>query len=176
MPKQYKIDSVAEFKEKLARSGIAIASQYVGINVAKVTELRKNLREAGIDFKVYKNTLARIALRDMGLEEAADCMTGPTAWAFSKDPVAPAKMLKQAGKELPFVVMTGGVLDGKAVTGAQLIALADLPPREQLLAMVAGTIAAPISNLLGVLNAVPRGLVNVLDQVRKQKEEGAQAA
>lgn len=176
MPKQYKIDAVAEFKEKLAANKIAIATQYVGINVEKVTALRKQLREAGIDFKVYKNTLSRIALREMGIEHAADCMTGPTAWAFAKDPVAPAKMLKQVGKEVPFVVMTGGVLEGKAVSGAQLQALADLPGREQLLAMLLGTIQAPMSNLVGALSAVPRNLVNVLDQVRKQKEEGGQAA
>ncbi len=176
MPKQYKIDAVAEFKEKLAGSEIAIATQYVGINVEKVTELRKQLRESGIDFKVYKNTLARIALSEMGLESAADCMTGPTAWAFAKDPVVPAKLLKQLGREMPFVVMSGGVLNGKAVTGEQLSALADLPSREQLLAMLVGTIAAPMRNMLGVLNAVPRNLVNVLDQVRKQKEEGGQAA
>lgn len=173
MPKQYKIDAVAEFAEKLAKSEVAIATQYVGINVEKVTALRKTLREAGIDFKVYKNTLARIALKDAGVEAAADCMTGPTAWAFSSDPVSPAKLLKEAGKESKFVIMSGGVLNGKAVTGEQLAALADLPSREQLLAMLVGTMAAPMRNTLGVLTAVPRNLVNVLDQVRKKKEEEA---
>lgn len=177
MPTQDKINVVAEFKDKLANSEVAVATTYIGINVAKVTDLRNKMRAAGIEFKVYKNTLARLALREMGVEAAADLLVGPTAWAFSKDPVAPAKILKQCASEVKFVSMVGGVLDGKVVNKEQLIALASLPPREVLLAHVVGTIAAPLSQFVGVLSAVPRSLVNVLDQIRKQKEEaGAQAA
>jgi large subunit ribosomal protein L10 len=176
MATQEKEAAVAEFRARLEESEIAIASRYIGINVEQVTDLRRRMREAGIEYKVYKNTLARIALREKGVEAAADLMEGPTAWAFSKDPVAPAKILKEVGATVKFVSMRGGVLSGKVVDGKQLEALASLPPREQLLAQVVGTIAAPLSNLVGVLNAVPRNLVNVLDQVRKQKEEGSQAA
>ncbi|HPO15615.1 MAG TPA: 50S ribosomal protein L10 [Candidatus Hydrogenedentes bacterium] len=177
LPTQDKISAVAEFKDKLANSEVAVATTYIGINVAQVTDLRNRMRAAGIDFKVYKNTLARLALREMDVEGAADFMEGPTAWAFSKDPVAPAKILKQYSNEVKFVSMMGGVLNGKVVNKAQLVALASLPPREQLLAQVVGTIAAPLSQFVGVLNALPRNLVNVLDQIRKQKEEaGAQAA
>jgi large subunit ribosomal protein L10 len=176
LPKQYKIDAVSEFKEKLEQSEIAIATQYIGINVAQVTELRKSLREAGVEFKVYKNNLVRIALRDLGLEEAADAMEGPTAWAFSSDPVAPAKLLKETARTVKFVSMKGGVLEGKAITADQLQALADLPSRDQLLAMVAGTVAAPIKKLLGALNATPRNLALVVEQVRQKKEEEEGAA
>ena len=175
LPTQKKIDSVVEMKERLANNSIAIASKYVGMNVAKATDLRRRLRESGIEFKVYKNNLARLALRELGMEAAADCMEGPTAWAFCKDPVAPAKILKEFGKEVPFVVMMGGVLEGQPVTAAQLDALANLPPREQLIAQVVGTLAAPLRNTVGVLSALPRNLVNVLDQIKKQKE-GSQAA
>lgn len=175
MPKPEKIEAVAEFKERLSNSEVAIITKYVGINVAKVSEMRNKLRDAGVEFKVYKNTLARRALREMGVEAAADFMEGPSAWAFSKDPVVPAKILKQISGEVKFVSMAGGVLSGRPVTGAQLEALASLPPREQLLAMVVGTIAAPLSGFVGVLNAVPRSLVNVLDQIRKQKEDATAA-
>lgn len=176
MPTPEKIATVEEFKERLASSEIAIATKYVGINVAKVTDLRNKLRAAGIEFKVYKNTLARRALREAGVEDAADFMEGPTAWAFCKDPLAPAKILKQSSGEIKFLSMAGGVLNGKAITKDQLIALASLPGREQLIAQVVCTIAAPLSQFVGVLNAVPRSMVNVLDQIRKQKEEAGAAA
>ncbi len=175
MPTPQKEMVIAEIKEQIAGSEVAIITQYVGLNVAKATELRKQLREAGAQFKVYKNTLARRALRELDLEKAADFMEGPTAWAFCKDPVVPAKLLKDFSKEVPFVAMRGGILTGSVVNGAQLEALADLPPREQLIAQVVGTIAMPLRNAVGVLSALPRNLVNVLDQIRK-KEEESQAA
>lgn len=174
MARPEKIEAVAEMKERLEACEIAIATQYVGINVEKVTELRRQLRAAGVEFKVYKNTLARRALKELDLEGAADFMSGPTAWAFSKDPVAPAKILRDFAKKSPKVQMVGGVLSGKPVNGDQLKALATLPTREQLLGQVVGTIAAPLRNFVGVLNAVPRNLVSVIDQIEKKKsEEGA---
>ena len=171
MPTAQKEAVVAEFKERLEASEIAIATQYVGISVEKVTELRKKLRDADCEYKVYKNNLVRLALRELDLESAADCMEGPTAWAFSKDPVAPAKVLKDFGEDSKFVHLRGGVLSGSVVDEAQLKALADLPTRDQLLSQLVGVIAAPMRNLLGVFQAVPRNTVNVLDQIRKKKEE-----
>jgi large subunit ribosomal protein L10 len=166
-----KIDVVAEIKDRIAHHEISILARYIGITVEQVTLLRKKLREQGIVLKVYKNTLAKRALDELGLSEAVRFIEGPTAWAFSKDPVAPAKVLKDFAKDVEAVGMSGGILSGRIVTKEQLHALAGLPPREVLLAQVAGTIAAPLRNLLGALNAVPRNLVNVLDQIRKQKEE-----
>ena len=175
MARPEKIAAVAEMKERLESCEIAIATQYVGINVEKVTELRRQLRAAGIEFKVYKNTLARRALKELDLEGAADFMSGPTAWAFSNDPVAPAKILRDFAKKSPKVQMVGGVLNGKPVNGEQLKALATLPTREQLLGQVVGTIAAPLRNFVGVLNAVPRNLVSVIDQIEKKKSEESAA-
>jgi len=167
---------VAELKERIANNQVAIMTKYVGINVAQVTDLRNKFRQADVEFKVYKNTLARLALRELGFEPAADYMEGPTAWAFSKDPVAPAKILKEFSATVQFVSMAGGVLDGKVVSPEQLIRLAALPSREQLLAQTVGTIAAPLRNLVGTLNALPRNLVSVLDEIRKKKEEESAAA
>lgn len=176
MPTKEKIESVKEIRERLENNTLAIMTQYVGINVAQVTELRKKLREAGIQYKVYKNNLARIALREIGAESAADFMNGPTAWAFSNDPVASAKILKDFSKEVSFIQIVGGVMEGKVLTKEQVINLANLPPKEVLQAQVIGTIAAPLRNLVTVLNAIPTNLVNVLNQIKKQKEEAQPAA
>lgn len=174
--KSEKIADVAELKERLEKSHVAILTKYVGIKAGQVTELRRRLREAGVEFKVFKNTLASRALDELGLSGASKFMEGPTAWAFCADPVAPAKALRDFNKEVPVVEMSGGILEGKVVTKAQLDALATLPPREVLLGQVVGTIAAPIRNLVSVIAANQRNLVNVLDQIRKQKEEGSAAA
>lgn len=165
-----KAAAVAELKQRLQESEIAIITGYQGINVEADTALRQKLRDSGVEYKVYKNTLATIALRELGLEGAAQYINGPTAWAFCKDPVAPAKILKEIAATNKFVIMNGGVLSGKVVSGAQLEALASLPSREALIAQVVGTIAMPLRNLVGTLNALPRNLVNVLDQIKKQKE------
>lgn len=166
---------VQELKEQIEGHAITILSQYQGINVEQVTELRNKLRAENVTFKVYKNTLAKRALDELGFSDAVEFMEGPTVWAFCEDPVAPAKVLKDFAKGVNAIVMRGGILDGKTVGSDQLRALADLPSRDQLLAQVVGTIAMPLRNLVGALSAVPRNLVNVLDQVRKQKEE-AEAA
>ena len=171
MPRPEKVAAIAEIKDRIKDSEIAILTQYMGINVEQVTELRRKLRESDVDYKVYKNTLAKRALDELDLGEAAKFMDGPTAWAFSKDPVAPAKILKEFADSVKFIAMSGGILDGKIISQAQLEALATLPSRDQLLAQLVGTIAAPLRNFVGALNAIPRNFVNVLDQIKKKKEE-----
>ena len=175
MATQQKIDSVAELKQQLQGHQLAVITKYIGIDAGQVSNLRKQLRDKQIEYKVYKNNLAKRALDELELGDAAEFMDGPTAWAFSDDPVAPSKILKDFGKEVPQVEMLGGILDGKIVSKAQLEVLASLPPREVLLAQIAGTIAAPIRDAVRAINAIPSGLVNVLDQIRKQKEEAAAA-
>ena len=176
LPTQKKIEDVAEIKVKLEENDIAIMTKFVGINVDKVTALRKQFREEGVDYKVYKNTLAKRALTELGLEAASEFMDGPTGWAFSNDPVAPAKILKEFSLQAKTISMVGGVLEGKVISAEQLTTLAMLPSRDQLLAHLVGTVAAPLRNFVGTLTAVPRNLVNVLDQIKKQKEEGAEEA
>lgn len=175
MPKQYKIDAVAEFKERLQGHMLTVAAQYQGITVEQVTELRRRLREANVEFKVYKNTLVKRVLDELNLSGAVAFIEGPTAWAFADDPVIPSKIMKEISKEVKTLSMNGGILEGRVVSKAQVEALATLPPREVLLGQVVGTIAMPLRNAVGVLNALPRNLVNVLDQIRKQKEESAAA-
>ena len=169
MPTQAKIDAVAEIKQQLENNSIAIITSYVGINVDKATTLRKNLREAGVEYKVYKNNLAKIALTELGLEGAAQYMNGPTGWAFSNDPMAPAKVLKEFSKKNKKVTMDGGVLDGVIVDQAQLNALAELPSREQLLAQIVGLIAAPMSNMAALFNALPQNIAGLIDALEQKK-------
>ena len=154
---------------------LTIAAQYQGITVEQVTQLRRKLRDQNIEFKVYKNTLVRRVLDELGLGGAEAFVSGPTAWAFSNDPAAPSKIFKEVSKEVKTLVMNGGIFEGVVISKQQVESLATLPSREALLAQVAGTMVAPLRNFLGVLNALPRNLVNVLDQIRKQKEEAAAA-
>lgn len=175
MARPEKEAAIEELKNNIQNSKVAIMTKYQGITVEEVTDLRSKLRAENVTFKVYKNTLAKRALDELELSDAASFMEGPTVWAFGDDPVAPAKILKQFSKNVKAIVMVGGVLEGEVVTNDMLDTLADLPSREQLLTQVAGTIAMPLRNLVGALNAIPRGLVYAVDAVRKQKEE-AEAA
>jgi large subunit ribosomal protein L10 len=176
LPNPDKEAAVAELKERIANAEIAIMSQYVGIDVAGVTALRKQMRDAGIDYKVYKNTLAQRALDELGLSDAGALMNGPTAWVFSSDPVAPAKLLKDFAKESKFVAMSGGVLTGKIVSGAELEALADLPSREVLLSQIAGVFQAPMATMAGALNALPQNVVGLIDALQQKREAEGEAA
>jgi len=173
--KTEKIESVAELKQRIQENTVSVTTQYVGITVEEVTTLRRNLREAGVIFKVYKNTLAKRVLDELDLSEAEKFIEGPTAWAFSNDPVAPAKILKEFGKSVKAISINGGIFEGKVVSQQEMLNLASLPSREVLLGQVVGTIAAPLRNFVGALSGVPRNLVNVLDQIQKEKEKSAAA-
>lgn len=175
MARPEKEASVEEMKERLKECSIAIASQYQGITVEEVTQLRSKMRAENVKFKVYKNTLAARALRELKLEAAEKFMDGPTIWAFSKDPVAPARILKEFGKTVEKVKVQGGILDGKPVDAKMLDALADLPSRHQLLGQLVGVLAAPLQNFVGVMSAVPRNLLGVFEAIKAKKGEGAAA-
>jgi large subunit ribosomal protein L10 len=167
---------IQEFKERMEGAQVAIATSFIGINAEQANNLRKKLRDSGTTLKVYKNTLVQRALDELELTSASDYLEGPTAWAFSDDPVAPAKVLKDYNKDVPLVEMRGGVLEGIVVGRDQLDSLASLPSREELVAKVVGTIAMPLQNLVGVLNAPMRDMANVVEQIRIQKEEQDEAA
>lgn len=167
-PRPEKVAVVEEVKAKLESADAAVLTEYRGLNVSATAELRRALREAGGEYKVYKNTLVRFATRELGLE-LDDLLTGPTAIAFvDGDPVAVAKALKDFAKANPALVIKGGVLDGELIDEDGVKALADVEPREVLLARFAGLLAAPMQQLAGLLQAVPRdfayGLQALIDQ------------
>jgi large subunit ribosomal protein L10 len=146
---------VDEIADKLKNSKSTIVVDYRGLTVGQVTELRKQLREAGIDFKVYKNSMTRRAAEAAGLEGLNAALTGPNAIAFSnEDVVAPAKILNDFAKKNDALELKAGVIEGNIATVEEVKALAELPSREGLLSMLLSVLQAPIRNLALVTKAV----------------------
>ena len=147
--------AVDEISAKLRESSATVVADYRGLNVAQVTELRKQLREAGIEFQVLKNSLVRRATASAELTELDQVLTGPTAIAFSKDDaVAPAKILNDFAKKNDKLEIKGGVVEGRVVDTAQIKALAELPSREGLLSMLLSVLQAPMRNFALAVKAV----------------------
>ena len=167
-PRPEKVAVVNEVRAKLEAADAAVLTEYRGLNVSATAELRRALRDAGGEYKIYKNTLVRFAARDLGLE-IEDLLTGPTAIAFvSGDPVAVAKALRDFAKTNPALVIKGGLLGSQPITEAEIKALADLEPREVLLAKLAGAMAAPMQQFAGLLQALPRNLAYGLKALIEQ--------
>lgn len=146
---------VEEITEKLKSSVSTIIVDYRGLSVAQVTELRKQLREAGVEFKVYKNTLTRRAVEAANLTELNEYLTGPNAIAFStEDVVAPAKIINNFAKENDDLEIKAGVIEGTVATVEEIKAIAELPSREGLLSMLLSVLQAPIRNLALAVKAV----------------------
>lgn len=152
---ELKSQQVAEVTEKLKDSSCTIVTDYRGLNVAQVTELRKQLREAGVEFQVLKNTLARRATASAELTALDEHLTGPTAIAFSKDDIiTPAKILTAFAKKNENLSVKAGVVEGKVVDFEQIKALAELPSREGLLSMLLSVLQAPVRNFALAVKAV----------------------
>lgn len=146
---------VSEIAEKLTASKSTIVVDYRGLNVAEVTELRKQLREAGVEFKVLKNSLTRRAADSVDLSALNESLTGPNAIAFSnEDVVAPAKILNEFSKKHEALEIKAGVIEGNIASLEEIKALADLPSREGLLSMLLSVLQAPIRNLALATKAV----------------------
>ncbi|WP_066321244.1 50S ribosomal protein L10 [Bacillus sp. FJAT-29814] len=146
---------VEEIADKLKASVSTIVVDYRGLSVAQLTELRKQLREAGVEFKVYKNSMTRRAAEVAGLSGLNDALTGPNAIAFStEDVVAPAKILNDFAKKNEALELKAGVIEGTIATVEEVQALAELPSREGLLSMLLSVLQAPIRNLALAAKAV----------------------
>ncbi len=155
---------VSEITEKLTSSKSTILVDYRGLNVADMTELRKQLREAGVDFRVYKNTLVRRATAEVDMTELDEQLIGPTAIAFSnEDVVAPAKVLNSFAKENEALEIKTGVIEGNLVSVDEIKALAELPSQEGLLSMLLSVLQAPMRNFALATKAV----------AEQKEEEGA---
>jgi len=156
-PRADKVAVVAEIAGKLRDSQAVFVSEYRGLSVGQLASVRNALRPNDAEHVVYKNTLARLAVREVGLEGLEELLTGPTALTFVKGDVAgAAKALRDSSKTLPALVVKGGMLGESTLSEQDVIALADLPSREELLARFAGALQAPLVKTAGLLQALPR--------------------
>ena len=156
---------IDEIKEKLENAEAAVVIDYMGITVAEADAMRKQLREADVDYTVYKNTLVKRAIEGTKYEGLADALAGPSALAISQtDATAPARVLNKVMKEFKKMEFKAGVIEGELFDAAGVQAIADIPSRDELIAKFMGSIQSPIANFARVIN-----------QIAEQKGEGAEA-
>ena len=171
MPTPQKARSIKDTRRELEDAPAAVLANYRGLTVQQLSQLRENLRKGGVTFRVIKNTLIKRAADEVGISGLETYLEGPTAVAFSHDdPVAAAKLLSQAIREFRKIEIKAGILGKKAISADDVRELADLPSRDVMLGKLAGTLNAPIQQLVWVLNAPITNLARALDQVRQQRE------
>lgn len=166
-PRQAKADAVAEVESKVGGSSAVLLSEYRGLTVSELAELRAGLRKAEAEYKVYKNTLARIAADRIGLTELKEHLEGPTAFTFALgDPAVAAKALTEFAKKVPALVLKAGILEGKVLSASQVNELGSLEPREVMLAKAAGMFITPIQQAANLLGAAFNQVGSLLVQLR----------
>ncbi|PRR79811.1 50S ribosomal protein L10 [Clostridium vincentii] len=153
--RQLKEAKVAEIKEKLEKAQAVILADYQGLTVEEDTQLRKNLRETGIEYKVYKNRLVILAAKELGLEGVEKYLKGPVAIAFSyEDATAPARIINDFAKTHKKLELKAGIVEGQIFDTEKIIQIASIPSKEVLIAKLLGSIKAPLSNLAYLLSAI----------------------
>lgn len=166
-----KKENVQEIQKNIENAQAVVLVDYRGLNVSQLTELREKYREAGVEYKVYKNTMMRFAFKEAGLEDFNKNLTGPNAVAFGyDDPVAVAKITSDFAKEHEQLEIKAGIVDGKIIDLAGVNSLASLPSKEQLLGQVVRGLNSPIQGFANVLTGNLRGLVTALAAIRDQKQ------
>ncbi len=161
---------IDEIKEKIESSQAVVLVDYRGLDVAQLTELRKKYREAGVDYKVYKNTMMKFAFKDLGYDEFNEFLKGPSAVAFGiEDPVAAAKVTAEFAKKNEKLEIKAGIVDGKIINIEEVKSLAELPSKEVLVAQVLGGLNAPIQGFTNVLQGTIRSLAIVLNAIAEKE-------
>ena len=174
MPKPEKVEAVAEIKKDFESSDAFILVDPRGLTVSEVSELRNRLREAGATLKVVKNTLAKIAAAEAGVNGLEGLLEGPTAITICREePINPAKVIQGFIREKKKLTVKGGYLQKRVLVAADIDSLATMPSRDELIAKVVGGIASPLYGLANVLSGPLRGFTVALDQIRQQKEQAA---
>jgi len=170
-PRQEKIAVVDEITAKLNAADAVIITEYRGMSVGQLAALRRQLRPAGGEYKVYKNTLARFAAQNAGVSDLASLLAGPSGITFVQgDAAAVAKSLRDVSRTNPMLVLKGGIMGGRVISAKDVEALAELPSRDVLLAKFAGALQAPLVKTAGLLQAIPRNFAYGLKALIEQKE------
>lgn len=177
MPSQENIQQVDMIRERLQNADVVLLTDFQGLTVAEINELRQQLRDADIQYKVCKNRLVRVVAHELGIMGLDDHLVGPTALATSDDPAACSKILKEFADEHEHLKIKGGLLGKTVIDAAGVDALINMPSKEQLIAQAVGGIKAPLSGLVSVLhNGSPvTGFVNVLNGTVRQLSTALQA-
>jgi large subunit ribosomal protein L10 len=170
-----KVEVIDEVKTRMGAAAASIVSEYRGLTVAELAELRIALSAAGGDYKIFKNTLVLRAIDGGQYQPLSEYLSGPSALTFVQGDVsAVAKALRDFSRANPLLVIKGGLADGSLLSPADLAALADLPPRDVLLARLAGALAAPMQQMAGLLQALPRNLAYGISALVEQREAGGE--
>ena len=171
----HKIAVVDEVRSRIGEASASIVSEYRGLSVAELADLRTALAAVGGDYRIFKNTLVRRAIDGGEYQPLSEYLSGPSGLTFVQGDVsAVAKALKDFARSNPLLVIKGGLADGSLLSSSDLSALADLPPRDVLLARIAGALAAPMQQLAGLLQALPRNLAYGLSALIEQREAGGE--
>ncbi len=173
MPRPEKVAAVAEIKERIESSEAVFVTEFRGLSVKQLGSLRRKLRENGAEYKVVKMTLARRATDELGLEAINEHLVGPSGLTFTQsDPVATAKVLRDLNKENERLVIKAAILSGKVISPEQVNALAEVEPREVLLAKIAGAAKAPLYKTAGLMASFTRNAATMFSQLLEKKEAG----
>lgn len=165
---------VSGLKERLARASTIYVTDFTGLKVKNVTELRRRFRGLGVEYVVVKNTLAQRALKDVSVSGLDGVLDGPTGLVLAgADPIAAAKVLADFQKEFERPAVKAGLVDGRVVTAADVKRLATLPSREQLLSQIAGAFQAPLAGFVGVMSSLLYQMVGALEALRAQRSSAA---
>lgn len=165
-----KVEVVDEVKTRMSAATASIVSEYRGLTVAELADLRHALAAVGGDYKIFKNTLVRRAIDGGEYQPLGEYLSGPSALTFVQGDIsAVAKALRDFSRANPHLVIKGGLADGSLLSSSDLAALADLPPREVLLARLAGALAAPMTQMAGLLKALPQNLAYGISALIEQK-------
>jgi len=177
MARPEKVAVVEEIQQKLGDADAAVLTEYRGLTVSELAELRAGLRDADTEYKVFKNTLARRAVEGTEREDLLPLLDGPVAFAFVHgDAAVAAKRLKTFAKDHEALVLKGGVLEGRLLEASDVSALAEIPPRDQLLAQLAGAFQAPLAKAAGLFQAFPRNVAQLTQALIDKRVEAGEAA
>ncbi len=172
MPTEKKIKEIEVLTEKFSNAKAIYLSDFKGMTVKQMTIFRKKMREAGLEYRVVKNNLAKRAIKKSNCADITEFFTGPVAIAFSyEDPVIPAKLIKESKDDIGLPIFKGGLLEGKIITADEAFAIAKLPSKEVLLAQVTGTFAAPLTNFMGIGKNIISSFIRVIISIKNSKEK-----